>query len=318
MLPMALVVRVLASVGAVLLLALYLFSLLGRHFLVAELIGSFRYQLIAFMLPLAIISLAFRQRVRDWLLIGVVVWNLIAFLWIYVPASQSDPGPDKLKIMSLNLLTANWEFGSVIDLVRKEDPDVVMLLEYSNAWHKKLQPLHASYPHRLAQPRWHGYGIAAFSKRPIADEEVWQLTSDQTDVPAIVFRVDCGSQTIRLAGMHTMSPLNRYRLDLRNNQMTEIGTRLSASSEATVLMGDFNCTPWSVFMDQLLEITGYRDSRQGFGFQASWHSELPWLLRIPIDHVLLSPEVHLHSRRIGDACGSDHLPVIFEVSVGTD
>lgn len=313
--PIAWVLRIPNTVGALFLVLVFVFSLLGKHFLLAELIGSFRYQLAALLIPFAVASLLLRQRILSLLLLGIIGWNAMTFLSVYWPDRLAKPVHPSIKIMSLNLLGDNPEHQRVIEVVRDYQPDVLMLLEYSNLWNKQLQPLHDQYPFRVTEHRWHGYGIAAFSKRPVNDVEVLQLTADQTDVPALVFQVDCGGQTVRLAGLHTMSPINRMRLDLRNSQMSEIGTYLTQSDQPTVLMGDFNCTPWSPFMRQLLKSSGYRDSRQGRGFHATWRADLHAILRIPIDHVLVSPAVDVYHREVGPECGSDHLPVIFRVGV---
>ncbi len=135
------------------------------------------------------------------------------------------------------------------------------------------------------------------------------------DGPMLVTRVTVGDQKIRLVGVHLLSPTSVTRLEFRNEQMKEAAEYLKASDEPTIVMGDFNCTPWSPFLSDFLEATGYRDSRQGFGFQATWHKDLG-LFKIPIDHALVSDQVHVHDRFVGQPGGSDHLPIVFTVSVG--
>ena len=129
----------------------------------------------------------------------------------------------------------------------------------------------------------------------------------------IVTKVNFGEQIIRVVGVHTLSPTNRFRLDIRNRQFVEIGDALLAEATPTVVMGDFNCTPWSPFLSDFLKRTGYRDSRQGFGYQPSWPS-MYQLLRIPIDHAFVSEDIHVHNRYIGKPPRSDHLPIVFEIS----
>lgn len=53
---------------------------------------------------------------------------------------------------------------------------------------------------------------------------------------------------------------------------------------------------------------------RGFGVQTSFPSNL-WLLRIPIDHVLVACAIGVDDRRIGPEVGSDHLPVITDLVV---
>ena len=53
---------------------------------------------------------------------------------------------------------------------------------------------------------------------------------------------------------------------------------------------------------------------KGYGFQPSWPANNR-LLRIPIDHVLHSPEIVIHDRVIGSTVGSDHFPVLVDFTI---
>ena len=63
----------------------------------------------------------------------------------------------------------------------------------------------------------------------------------------------------------------------------------------------------------LVGTTGLCDTRAGFGYQGSFPASSA-ILRIPIDHVLVSCEVGVRARRIGPDVGSDHLPVIVDLA----
>ena len=296
-------------------LAIFAFSLAARHFLLAELISSFRTQLAVLLLVCGCCLLLLRQKLSGWTLTLISLWQLLTLASIFLPTTQPPAGDDQLKIMSMNVLADNREYQQVIDHVAEVSPDVLLIIEYSNQWHQALQALHSAYPYRLLEPRWHGYGIAMFSKRPLENTNTWQLTADLTDVPALTAEVKVGDRIVHLAGLHTMSPTSSLRLNLRNSQMEQIADYFLDSNEPKVLMGDFNCTPWSPFFKDLIERCDLRDSRQGQGYLASWNLETPALFWIPIDHGLVSSEIHVDRRTVGSSCGSDHRPMILEVSV---
>ena len=293
----------------------FLFTFAARQSLVAELINSFKVQLTIVMMVCASVMLLLRQRFFGRLLLIVSICQLFWIGRVFLPASQPAAGSDRIKVMSMNVWCDNRNFDKVIEHVEEEAPDVLLILEYSNQWHEGLKPLHSLYPYRQLQPRWHGYGIAMFSKRPLDHAQVWQLTRDHTDVPALTTNVSIGDHTVRLAGLHTMSPTSSLRINLRNDQMMEIADILTDGDQPTILMGDFNCTPWSPFFKDLIKRCGYRDSRQGQGHLASWNLDMPSFFWIPIDHALVSREIHVHRRSVGRACGSDHRSMIFEVSI---
>ena len=295
-------------------LAFFLFSFLGRYFFLAELLGNFRLQLSVLMVPLALT--VFRIGRWRWLALSLIIatgWSFFSLGSVYFPTNQPPAGPKKLRIMSFNVLGYNPMRDEVIEEMHKTDPDVIMVLEYTHIWHGRLSRLDAEYPHQVLQPRWHGFGMAVFSKYPLSDTSVTQLTKEVTDNPLIITNVSFGEQKIRLCGAHVLSPTSSLRLELRNQQYDELAQELGNDDVPTVVLGDFNSVPWSPFVNDLLKKTGYRDSRQGFGFHASWHAEYPILL-IPIDHAFVSDDICVHSRTLGSNAGSDHLPIIVEVS----
>ena len=70
-------------------------------------------------------------------------------------------------------------------------------------------------------------------------------------------------------------------------------------------------SPWGAHFRRLVHDSGLRDSAQGRGVHPSWPAIDP-LLRIPIDHCLLSPCIGLVDRRVGPDIGSDHYPLIVD------
>ncbi len=70
----------------------------------------------------------------------------------------------------------------------------------------------------------------------------------------------------------------------------------------------FELCPASPYFGDFLKATGLRDSRRGWGWQATWNASRP-LLRIPIDHCLVEPEMHVLNREVGPDIGSDHFPI---------
>ena len=89
---------------------------------------------------------------------------------------------------------------------------------------------------------------------------------------------------------------------------------LKMAPAPVLLLGDMNLTPWSPAFADLLQQTGLRDGRLGFGLLPTWPAR--WgVLGIPIDHALISPAVTIHQMEIGRDVGSDHRPLVIEFSV---
>ena len=293
---------------------LIVLTFFARYLFAAELVGNFRLQLFLALAPFPILLWVLGRWRWATVLTAVTIWLGLNLAWVYFPVKQPPAGTQRLKIMSFNVLGNNFNDGAVRKRIRDEDPDVLVILEYANQWTTALKQTEKKYPYQIKEPRWHGFGIALFSKFPLSDSQVLLLTKDETDNPAIVTKVTAGQTKIRLAAIHVLSPTNIVRLRLRNEQLEELSDFLVDDKLPTIVMGDFNGTPWSPFLSDFMKTTGYRDSRQGFGYQASWHATI-WPLLIPIDHAFVSPDIHVHDRHLGRYAGSDHLPLVFEVSV---
>ena len=306
--------RIAVKLCALGLIGMFAFSLLARHFFVAELLVNFQLQ---WFILLSIGTWVTSRLGMTWLTLlqGVAgVWTGVGLAWIYLPAVQPAGDAETIRIMSFNVYAVSDRVDLVEERISEVDPDVIAILEYDHHWHRRLAGLRETYSHHLLVPRWHGYGLAIFSKLPLEETEIVQLIPEITDTPMAVGRIRVGKQPLRLAALHSLSPTNSFRFELRNRQFKEVAQTLGRDSVPTIVMGDFNCTPASPYLRDFMAETGYRDSRQGFGYQPSWHCDI-WPLQIPIDHAFVSPEVSVHRRWVADAAGSDHYPIIVEVSV---
>jgi endonuclease/exonuclease/phosphatase (EEP) superfamily protein YafD len=299
---------------AVIPVGLFYFSLLGRYSVLAELVCNFRCQIMFMLIPFAILLMGGRRNWFSFFVFGTLVWSMIGIVWVYLPAGNPPPGPRPIRVMSHNVLGHNQNFVAVVQQIQEVDPDVFVAIEFSRNWTQAMDLLNEEYPYQIREARWHGFGIGLFSKYPIDEQRVYQLSRKMTDNPFILATINFGDQKIRIAGLHTISPVNRFRMDLRNDQFRQAAKILAKEDVPTMVMGDFNCAPWSPFLTDFARTTNYRDSRQGFGYHASWPNEKYWPAQIPIDHAFVSNEIHVHSRLIGRQCGSDHRPIVLEIS----
>jgi endonuclease/exonuclease/phosphatase (EEP) superfamily protein YafD len=81
-----------------------------------------------------------------------------------------------------------------------------------------------------------------------------------------------------------------------------------------LIAGDFNLTPWSEYFSDALEQSGLHDAALGFGLARSWPAQFA-PAGIRIDHCLLSRHWRSQSTSIGPDLGSDHLPLVADVSL---
>jgi endonuclease/exonuclease/phosphatase (EEP) superfamily protein YafD len=134
-------------------------------------------------------------------------------------------------------------------------------------------------------------------------------------VPSVFGRFEAGpAGTFCLIATHPLPPVSAENAVMRDEQLQSAGEFAVSLAAPTVLAGDLNTTSWSPCFQDLLAVSGLRDSRRGFGVQPTWPG---WLARlgIPIDHVLVSPEIRVVRRTVGPHIGSDHRPVVIDLVV---
>lgn len=115
---------------------------------------------------------------------------------------------------------------------------------------------------------------------------------------------------VTVAAVHPLPPTPRWLAGWRADH--EALGDLCASATPTVVAGDFNATLDHSPLRALLRL-GCRDAARvtGRGLTGTWPAALPWPLRIPIDHVLLTPTAGAVLRcEVVDVPGTDHLGVL--------
>jgi endonuclease/exonuclease/phosphatase (EEP) superfamily protein YafD len=174
------------------------------------------------------------------------------------------------------------------------------------------------YPHQKIVARQDNFGIALLSNTP------WSTVSVETfspaELPSLQAEFEHEGRSLTFLGTHPLPPGTSRMAADRNEQLREVAKfarRIALDAdgqpaEHVVLAGDLNLTEHSPYFRDFLSISGLTDSRQGIGIQASWSARLP-LLSLPLDHVLVSRELAVVSRRLGPHLGSDHRPVVVQL-----
>jgi endonuclease/exonuclease/phosphatase (EEP) superfamily protein YafD len=253
-----------------------------------------------------------RHRILAFVAFALAVTNLVLIAPLYFgPASRAKVGAP-LRAMSLNVHYLNEDYGSTIELILREQPDFVLLVEVTREWAKAMEFLNPEYPYRHVHASDNGGGLAFYSRHEIKDV---QLERRDWEGPTMVALVETPEGPLTIFGVHPHSPKSVNTFESRNRQLEHVAELARGTAGPVVLMGDLNMTSWSPYFGDLLAASQLRDSRRGFGVEPSW----PWLpgaiFRIPIDHCLVSPGVSVLSRWIGPAVGSDHRPVFIEFAL---
>jgi endonuclease/exonuclease/phosphatase (EEP) superfamily protein YafD len=218
-----------------------------------------------------------------------------------------------LRLLLANVLVRNDQHGRIADLVADADADVLVFQEVNDAWMRALAGLERDYPHTVGMPRQDAFGIAVFSRVPLEQADVRYL--GEAGRPSVAFEVNVDGTPVSVVTTHPMHPLSPGTFAARNDQLAAVGDFAARRGGPLVLIGDLNVTMWSPWYGRLRDETPLTNARRGFGVLASWPTFLPPVMRLPIDHCLVSDELVVTDCRLGNAFGSDHLPLIVDVAV---
>lgn len=242
-------------------------------------------------------------------LAGLHLW-LVVPLFISTARASTPVDAEPLHVVALNVFGYSREYDRVLDYVKRERPDVLVLLEVTPGWAKALEGFGPEYSFRWVRPRGLRSGIAVLSRRePI---ETRELDLGGTGDPSLLLTLDGAGGPISLLGTHLYWPLGGRVSGVRNRQLRSIALLARNHPLPLVVAGDLNITPFSPHFRRLLKDGNLNNCAEGDGPHATWPAGVP-LLFIQIDHCLATPDVHAGRFRVGDFVGSDHYPIAFDV-----
>jgi endonuclease/exonuclease/phosphatase (EEP) superfamily protein YafD len=291
----------------------------ARWWWLGDLASSFAWHLGWLTLAAAITLALLRAR---WLAVAALALAAI-HLWpearLWWPARVERGSRPSLRIADANLLQPNERFDDVAAALRALDPDVITVEELSPQMREALERKLDAWPHRVfsADPNshWHQgtWGLGLFSRLPIASSRLVQL--GECYAPAIEAVIALGNGELVLRVVHIPRPGRVAHMQRRAGALEAFVTQFDWPATSAAV-GDFNLTASSPGFAPLLERTGLRDSRAGFGRQPTWIlHQLVVPLAITIDHALVGCDVDVLSRRTYTIPGSDHDGVCIELAL---
>ena len=282
---------------------------LGQLWWPLEIASHFRWQYaVALGLWSGVLALFRRWRTATVTFL-VALLNLVLLLPFYTRPGERAGGP-ALRIVAANVNKRNEEPQHLLKLVQELEPDMVAIIEATREYMGGLEPLRSDYPYAVGEDHLDPDGSVLLSRRRLARAETHQFTDGS--YPTIFARVE-GERPLTLIATHPPPPRSAEHLRIRTEEMEAIAEMVAGGPGPAVVVGDFNSTSWSPYFSELLTTTRLHDARLGFGLQLSWPTHQP-LLRIPIDHALVSGDVVVNDFWAGPDVGSDHYPIVVDLS----
>ena len=239
------------------------------------------------------------------LLLMLAVWPQ----W-FPKASAPDTEAAIVRIYSANLFYLNNDTARIRRSIEAADADVVVLIELASDPALRIDELLKGYPYRAASMRLDQ--TRGPSRSVIASR--WPLTV-RTDPPdglhAVAATVRTPLGPINVVGVHLTRPWPFQPSWGQISQTMALDAVVGSLDGPVVVAGDFNSVSSARIGRQVQRDIGLRPAP---GFPGTWPGGLPSGLGITIDQVYASPDLAFVSRRLGRPTGSDHRPVVTEVT----
>lgn len=298
---------ILLAIPAIALTLASLAAFFGRWSWVLDVLANFRVQLGVVLGVMALfLLLAGWFRTGAVVVVGALI-NALVVVPLFIGGETADRSEgEPVRIMSFNLLSSNERFAEVVNYIRQMDPDVVFLHEASRPWEAALEGADLPYELTLSRSSDLIFGTVVLS-RPGDEVTSYGFTTGGARA------VEAVHDGVAVLGIHPLAPTTAERTALRNAQIGFAADWAAEQNGPHVVTGDFNATPWSYPFRRLQASTDLINSQKGHGVQATFPADQPVWLRVPIDHLLHSPDLVVGERRLGPRLGSDHFPLVVEL-----
>jgi endonuclease/exonuclease/phosphatase (EEP) superfamily protein YafD len=291
-------------------------SYLGAFWWGFELLSHLRVQFAVGAAIFAVFFLVRRVHVEAVIAVILIVINIIPLFPYLIgsPAALAGDENARLRVMTFNLHQEQADLGALRHLIRREKPDFVLITEFRTPPARFLRDLDDILPYRTGSPRAGLFRLLLLSRLPIAAARLHKPSL--SFLPVLEARLCRGStDCFTLLGLHAARPSPAEPTGWRDAMLAFVAARAAASRDGRVIViGDLNATPWSPVLKRVMKIGGLRDAAIGSPFRSTWTSRFP-LLGLPLDQVLIGRAVGINSRRVAESIGSDHFPVIADLTL---
>ena len=302
-------------------LLLSLGTFLAEHTIVFDWLSHFRWQAVIALTVVLCISILYRSKLNSLvILLAVAVHGHVLFHThnmhsIYVDEQQAALSNSlDLRLMSMNASQANRKIDEMLNTIKTESPDVLLVLELTPSLHRELSRLE-NMQHFAGQPSESAFGIGVYSRFSITDAAIEQLGVALSPTVRAELQINEEMQ-VTVRGLHPPAPVSAGWWRKRKKQTDALLIVTDDRAGPLIVAGDLNTTPWSGGLWSKFAEKGLYDTRIGYGTGTTWPAGL-WPLRIPIDHVLVSNEFSVNDRRVVPVPGSDHDAIVVDLALTT-
>ncbi|MCB2053440.1 MAG: endonuclease/exonuclease/phosphatase family protein [Geminicoccaceae bacterium] len=219
----------------------------------------------------------------------------------------AEAGHDTLRLVFANVWARNDARPQAVEVLKGLDADILVMAEFVDGWDADGRSMTADYAERADCGERPGCDVVVLSRFPI---ESRLAPEHKKHFSTVLARIATPLGPLDVIGAHVVQPLPLGRVHLQEQHAQLLRDLAAGRDRPVVMVGDFNAVPWGRIIQTIEAGTDLRAAR---GLEGTWHADLPWPMRIPIDHVLVGPDLQIARREVIDVPGSDHKGVLVEL-----
>ncbi len=258
----------------------------------------------------------------------------IGLYWFALPSMYQPvdpPAGETIRVVSFNVQGSNAELERATEWLLAAAPDVIVLQETAEGYDPRLAPLYDFYAH---EDHIEG-SVRVFSRFAITQRQALTIEApgagqDGREALRLLLNVD--GRSLAVYALHFSLPLRprtavdpdadlgpeallRYDESRRNAQIRLFLTLLDEETAPFIVAGDFNMSDASLIYAEFAERMqdGWRGAGNGAGrtWPVAESIGLPRLIQpfLRIDYIWHSEALRATAAEVGEAIGSDHLPL---------
>jgi endonuclease/exonuclease/phosphatase (EEP) superfamily protein YafD len=286
-----------------------------------DLLATFSLHWAYLFVGLGLISLSVRLRVAAWVLSSAACAH---FVWsaIDAPRRAADDA-ETIRVMSFNIRARVSDHRKTLDLIATGPADIIIATESKADFNEELRnsiEIATQYPYQLHRPN-----VLKLSRWPLdvvpSDRKRWKKMRHRYNYRFTTV-VRHPTTPFLLMALVAASPRtaddwaagNRYLM----HEIGIIEREFVALGLPFVVLGDLNGSPTGWRSRLLRERLGLVRAKPPFRLEGTWPAGAPSVFRIAIDAVIIDSDVSVASwHPLEVLTGSDHLPVVAEISIPT-
>lgn len=313
----------------------------GKYYWIFDILSNFRLYYLFACIILLVIAAIFNHKIIIYLLsimIAIQIFTVYQTYKVNSPAIKTSDTHENITLLQYNVHFLNKNYVGIVNYLieNQENLDIIFLQEVTPELKLTLKKIEKYFPYKiLIDEKW--FGRAFFSKLPILSYNIKffdhsgnnlntslsKQSKDSffgTNIHYLIVELKTVKHSIPITfyGIHTTSPFSQNHASRRNNELNIVARDINQNKTTShkILAGDFNVTSSSYWFRLLEKSTNLLSAERGTGINNTWPSWIKYnLFRISIDNTLVSKNIIVKERIIGENKGSDHLPVILKLDI---